>query len=266
MFSIEFQPGSTADIGLIKTKYKNHIAKAHYHLDYHIGLVTSGEQVFNYKGSKHQIGPGFIQVMMPGQVHDGSTVKENEFSARIFSLNTNWLNNLENGKFGNGRIPYVNFSIEDFPLYYRLFNLHEELSKRQNYKLAADCLQIDIFSLLFNRYGDFNYNKSHKVGVKQLDLLRDYLMENLSEKVALSDLANLCELSESQLLRHFKRTVGITPYAWLARLRLEKALLLLQAGEPSTCVSHKVGFYDQAHFIKAFKLAYGISPSKIPTL
>ncbi|MDW2334989.1 AraC family transcriptional regulator, partial [Vibrio sp. 1069] len=30
-----------------------------------------------------------------------------------------------------------------------------------------------------------------------------------------------------------------------------------------TEVAHQIGFYDQAHFSKAFKQTYGVSPSQV---
>ncbi len=38
---------------------------------------------------------------------------------------------------------------------------------------------------------------------------------------------------------------------------------LLKAGISGTEVAHQVGFYDQAHFSKAFKATYGVKPSQI---
>ena len=88
-------------------------------------------------------------------------------------------------------------------------------------------------------------------------------MENLAQPVKLEELSQLCELSPTQFQRHFKAKVGLTPYAWLSRLRLECGFKLLKNGVSGTEVAHQIGFYDQAHFSKAFKASYGISPSKI---
>jgi AraC-like DNA-binding protein len=38
---------------------------------------------------------------------------------------------------------------------------------------------------------------------------------------------------------------------------------LLKSGVCGTEVAMQIGFYDQAHFSKAFKATYGVSPSKI---
>ena len=50
----------------------------------------------------------------------------------------------------------------------------------------------------------------------------DYCQERLSEKIGLQDLAALCGLSRFQFLRRFAHSFGLTPHAWLVRLRLER--------------------------------------------
>jgi len=261
--TVRYQPSPIADISLIQAEYENHAFKPHYHLDYHIGLISHGQQVFNYKGSKHHIGPGFIQVMMPDQVHDSQTLIKQAFSTRIFSLSNDWFCRLVDENKSNQFLPLLQYCVHDKQLYQQLISLHELLSHQQSFQLAADSIALDLFSQLLHRYSDIKQPQDHVIGVRQLRELRDYLMVHLADKIYLSDLAKLCQLSESQLLRQFKRKTGITPYAWLARLRLEKALQLLKAGSVSTQVCYQVGFYDQAHFIKAFNRAYGLTPSQV---
>ncbi|WP_399495670.1 AraC family ligand binding domain-containing protein, partial [Streptomyces sp. P9(2023)] len=40
-------------INLIEADYKKFAFQRHYHLDFHIGLITSGQQKFVYRGSQH---------------------------------------------------------------------------------------------------------------------------------------------------------------------------------------------------------------------
>jgi AraC-like DNA-binding protein len=73
----------------------------------------------------------------------------------------------------------------------------------------------------------------------------------------------LCGLGRFQFLRQFKNTVGMTPHAWLTRLRLERACAALrQGGRLVADVAQESGFYDQSHFNRAFRLAYGVPPSR----
>lgn len=260
---VQFQKSGVPEIGLIQAQYKNHAFKPHYHLDFHIGLISQGQQVFHYKGSKHQIGPGFVQVMMPDQVHDSKTLKKDSFTTKIFSLPTNWFVNLNNELNNQHDIPSIQPCFEDVYLYQQLIELHQLLNAEHSFKLAADSLTLEVFSSLLEKYSGRSPLPAVAIGNKKLNLLKEYVVSHLNQRIHLEHLARLCELSESQLLRQFKKQTGLTPYAWLARLRLEQALLLLKAGLSSTQVAYKVGFYDQAHFIKAFYQAYGLTPSLV---
>ena len=50
----------------------------HYHVDYHIGLVTQRRQSF--RGRSVLLGPGAVALMPPGEIHDGAGVSDYGFS------------------------------------------------------------------------------------------------------------------------------------------------------------------------------------------
>ena len=66
MNKINFQQTIIPDINLINAEYKNFSFKRHFHLDYHFGLLTQGEQKFYYQGNKYNTGPGQLQIMPAG--------------------------------------------------------------------------------------------------------------------------------------------------------------------------------------------------------
>lgn len=260
---VKFKKSIEPEIGLIQAQYSNYSFKPHYHLDYHIGLISHGRQIFHYKGSKHQVGPGFVQIMMPDHVHDSQTPKGEGFQTQIFSLPIDWLSSLTEELNGQKSIMAFDYCVHDITLYHKLIKLHEMLSSHTAYKLAADSFTLEIFTDLLNKYANVQTTPSVPIGKYNLGLLKEYLVEHLNQRIQLRDLAKLCLLSESQLLRQFKRKTGLTPYAWLARLRLEKSMELLKKGHSSTEVAYQVGFYDQAHFVKAFYQAYRLTPSLV---
>ena len=99
---------------------------------------------------------------------------------------------------------------------------------------------------------------------EQLQRVRDFIEAHLSEKIGLEDLSLLVGLDRFRFLKLFKRSIGMTPHAWLLRLRLEKALELMkrQRDLSMTEVAHAVGFFDQSHFTRAFRHAYGVTPAR----
>ena len=70
-------------------------------------------------------------------------------------------------------------------------------------------------------------------------------------------------LSESRLSHLFKQHIGISLKKYLLWMKLNHAIAhLLREQEGLTDAGFQSGFYDQAHFSKAFKEMLGMAPSK----
>ena len=84
-----------------------------------------------------------------------------------------------------------------------------------------------------------------------------HAMENLPN----ARLASLCGKSVSAFHRQFTGVFGTTPQKWLMERRLERARSLLAAtGMTVTQICHETGFKDSAHFSRAFRRRFGMSP------
>ncbi|WP_316317403.1 helix-turn-helix domain-containing protein, partial [Clavibacter michiganensis] len=68
-------------------------------------------------------------------------------------------------------------------------------------------------------------------------------------------------LSRYQLLRAFRTSTGMPPYAWLAQHRVARARGLLDAGLRPAEVAALVGFADQAHLTRWFRRVPGVTPA-----
>lgn len=89
----------------------------------------------------------------------------------------------------------------------------------------------------------------------------DYLCQNLSQAVTLSQLAQRCGLSVSRLAHLFREQVGQTPHQFLEMQRMTHARQLLDlTQQPVTTVAAESGFPDLFHFSKRFKHYLGVSP------
>ena len=83
----------------------------------------------------------------------------------------------------------------------------------------------------------------------------------LAEDVPLEEMAAAAYLSPFHFARLFKKVTGMSPHAYLAALRLERAQTLLATTDLSiTEVGARVGYASPSHFAKAFRHATGLSP------
>jgi AraC-like DNA-binding protein len=90
---------------------------------------------------------------------------------------------------------------------------------------------------------------------------REYLAAHFASNPCLDDLAAAAQVNKFVLVRHFRRTLGTTPHAYLTLLRLDFARALLARGASIAEVAVSAGFSDQAHLGRFFKRLYGVTPA-----
>ncbi len=95
----------------------------------------------------------------------------------------------------------------------------------------------------------------------QLAKVIDYIKANLTQDLSILDLAILTNMSESHFSRSFKHSVGIAPYQYLIRQRVERAQQLLkQQSIPISDIALDCGFANQTHLTKVFRQITGMTP------
>lgn len=107
------------------------------------------------------------------------------------------------------------------------------------------------------------YAGKHSGGLAphQVRDLKQYLHDNIAEKLTLQDMADRLGLSVFHFARSFKTTVGLPPYTYLAKLRLDHARMLMHRGRRSVPeIASQVGHDDVVHFARAFRKEFGLTP------
>jgi AraC family transcriptional regulator len=105
---------------------------------------------------------------------------------------------------------------------------------------------------------------SHRLPPAQLNLVLDYIEDNVASDISLNDLAALIHLSPAYFARQFKHAVGMPPYQYLIHCRVERAKVLLAIGRMTIAqIAQIVGFADHAHLSRHFKRLTGYSPSAL---
>jgi AraC family transcriptional regulator len=96
----------------------------------------------------------------------------------------------------------------------------------------------------------------------QLNRVVDYIETHLVDKITAVDLADLICVSMGRLFRAFRISVGVTPFHYLARRRVELACSMMRTTrEPLSQIAVACGLCDQAHLCKVFRRVTGMSPS-----
>jgi AraC-like DNA-binding protein len=90
--------------------------------------------------------------------------------------------------------------------------------------------------------------------------MQQRLGDGLTESITLRALAASVGLSPFHAARLFTRTAGMPPHAWRNQLRVHRAVELLRSGTAVAEAAAAVGFFDQSHFVRYFKRAYGVPP------
>lgn len=237
----------------------------HYHLDFHVGLVTDGAQRQHFQGDSFVAVPGSIALMPPGEIHDGIGEGNRPYTLKTFRLSSSLLQDLAQELTDRQHQPQFAAGLQmDALLANNLLHLHEAMHLPVG--VSALAIQSEWLAQLYFLFAQSGAIRPEKVDGKlapaQWQTIKDYCLAHLAEKITLDTLATLCGLGRFYFLRQFKHTVGMTPHAWLLRLRLEQACTLLARGSATlTNVAQEVGFYDQSHFNRAFRHAYGVAPS-----
>jgi AraC-like DNA-binding protein len=237
----------------------------HYHLDYHIGVVDYGVQAQRFRGATHLLSPGHVAFMPPGEVHDG-TGNEEGFRLKTFRLAPEVLHPLCLDITGRSGQPTLGGVIlGDALLAAQLGQLHGELQQSATpVTLGFQSGLLEVVARLLAGSKDCRPEAIRGgLGDMQCQRVRDYCMAHLAEQITLEDLAALCAMSRFQFLRRFRVNFGVTPHNWLVRLRLERACRLLATGGRTIAeLAQEVGFYDQSHFTRAFRAAFGVAPTR----
>jgi AraC family transcriptional regulator of arabinose operon len=95
----------------------------------------------------------------------------------------------------------------------------------------------------------------------RIQIVIQFMQENLSHALSLEKLATAVNLSPSRLSHIFKAETGLSPAQYWKSLRLrEAANLLTNSFLRVQEITQRVGIQDESHFHRDFKKTFGLTP------
>ena len=90
-----------------------------------------------------------------------------------------------------------------------------------------------------------------------------YLEHSYAQAVTVQSMAAELDVSPNHLISQFKKEVGITPLAYLNRIRMQHAAhSLAHSRAPIHEIAESVGIMDANYFVKRFKSEFQDTPSQ----
>ena len=162
---------------------------------------------------------------------------------------------------------YLHLSLNDTPVQPLIRLMQQEADNHQSgAKSLMDALVTVLFIYIL-RHG-LQANLLHcglfaGLQDKRLAKVLEQLFNAPQQAWNMDALAALAAMSRANFMRVFQQKIGMAPGKFLTQLRLQEAALLLNKTQKNILsVALEVGYQSEAHFSKAFKALYGMTPSQ----
>jgi AraC-like DNA-binding protein len=233
----------------------------HWHDEFYLSATIEGASYVECSGATFAVAPGQLVILPPGEVHAN---KKAGCTARTVFLDVGAMRDGAE-QFLEQRLPNVDFRaglVDDAPATNEFLRMHRSL-EAPRFELQQESGLFLFLSRLMTRHGAATVTSS-RTGRENLAVrrARQFLAEHYAERILLRDLARHTRVSPYHLNHSFCETVGMPPHAYQTQLRIAHAKRFLRAGQSVSYAANLVGFFDQSHFVHAFKRSEGVTPSQ----
>ena len=232
----------------------------HVHETFAIGLIERGAQYFVSRKGSEIMPEQKLCVINPDTVHEGWKGTDAGWTYRMFYPSVEIVaRSLGMSPSRIQRIGFGQFVIDDLELYDTFTQFHQNTMTNEP-DLGTEEQLIFFLTALFRRYAGHETKSHHEHRVAAV--VMEYLDARKSERVSVGELASIASVSETQVIRDFTKSVGMSPYAFQIARRVEKAKELLAQGHSPATVAFDCGFADQSHLTRHFRRIVGETPGR----
>jgi AraC-like DNA-binding protein len=247
-------------LSLMHADFTTHEYPPHTHEALVVAVTEQGGSVIKSRGQVEEAHASTLFVFNPAEPHAGWMGWSERWRYRSLYLTKIALDRVA-AELGIEQVPYFTHNVfSDTDLIEGFLDMHRAIEQGRDVFHEHELL-VGTFGRLFQRHGSGGGRidpAPRDQGV--LERVKERMRAEYAQELRLEELAQGVGLTTFQLIGLFKRTIGLTPHAYLTQVRLNVACRHLRHSRPIAEVASEVGFYDQSALTKHFKRCYGITP------
>jgi AraC-like DNA-binding protein len=275
--------GPVGGVELMQARFAARAFARHRHDTYAVGVTEVGVQAFDYRGRSERALPGQVAVLHPDEPHDGRPGADGGFGYRIVYVDPARIAEALRAVTGRpSPLPFVPEPVVDSPALAAAVTAAFRLPPEP---LALDAVVLALAEGLLaasegiaaaDSWPAARPGRAHRAAVASVAPLRRVdraavarartLLDNRPTVVLSAELEAVAGLSRYELARQFRQVNGTSPHRYSVLRRLDLARSLLVGGTPLADAAIEAGFADQAHFTRAFRAAFGLTPGRYRAL
>ena len=251
-------------VDVMRARFVTHSFSRHFHEGYALGCIEDGAMRFRYQGENVVASRGQINLVVPGETHDGHGALETGWAYRMFYLKPEALRNAAAELTVRPDMPHFRSGVvDDRALAACLLRTHRALERPHASSLEKETRLHWLLVQWISRHAEQRgFLRSPGAEHAAVAMVREVIEDRYEEDLSLGELAGLCRLSPFHLTRVFARDMGLSPHEYLVQTRVERARLAMTGNERIADVAARCGFADQPHLTRAFKRQYGVTPGR----
>ena len=226
----------------------------HFHETFCISLIHSGIEVINVNGQQFFSEKCCITITNPFEVHSNPILDKNvQLAFDTIYVSQDVMKYMCNGQhiiFQNRKIidQYAN----------QLFLQVIQVMDANDQALIE--LHLGKFIQHIQHFGIIRDNAIFDSDNSEMNLIKTYIDQNISEKMSLDDLAKIANINKFGFAKKFKLATGMSPANYILMKKIFKSKQLIEKETELTQIAFDFDFSDLAHFSKTFKRFVGIAP------
>jgi len=248
-------------LSCLHADFTTHDYAPHQHDAFVVAVTESGGAEFKSRGRSDEARESVLLVFNPAEPHSGRMGWSRNWRYRSLYLTQPAIEAVT-ADLGIARPAYFMRNVLGDPdLIAAFVRLHRSLDDGHD-PLEERELLVASFGELFQRHGD----GARAIPTAPRDeaalsrVAKRMASQHAQSGLTLDEMGLWVDMTPFQLIHLFKRTVGLTPHAYLTQLRLKAALRQLKADAPIAEAALASGFYDQSALTRHFKRSFGITP------